>query len=208
MRVLACHTGLFFAAIATACLLPSIATAGEITGGNQVGVSTGVGFGADLHVQLPLGLDANAQGAYVPESYSQASAWMSIHLLGQSSFDLELLTGADFDWQQGVSLAGGTSGSTLNPGRLGYLVGVAYRLKGDRWWIRLSPSVSIIPRRALPPRPDQPLEGEIYQPPELIWLSRSIASGPPLLSMGYRPVPGFELGLQTTITPVRAGWMF
>ncbi len=118
-----------------------------------------------------------------------------------------VLAGVNLDWQPRRVPAMSDATSPLVPGRLGYLVGAFYLHDWGSWWLRVAPNVSLIPLDPIPPRPDQLDQGYTYRSPEAN-IGRFLLGGPPLVEIGYRLRPGLELGLRSSLTPLRASLTF
>jgi len=78
---------------------------------------------------------------------------------------------------------------TRRVGPLRFLVGASYHHLWGKASFRLSPTLSLVYSGII-----NPLE--------------TLVIGPPLLEVGYRFTPSFELSLRTSVTPISASWVF
>ena len=139
-------------------------------------------------------------------SYGQMSGWGEFSHAIRSNSNVGLLAGINFDWHRRASVGLGATDPSLYPGRWGYLIGAFYTHDWGTWWMRVAPSISLVPLDPLAPRPDQPDQGYVYRTD--INVSRSLVAGPPWLELGYRVLPGVELSLQSSLAPLKASVVF
>jgi hypothetical protein len=116
------------------------------------------------------------------------SAWGDFrHALSESG-SLGIHAGLNQSWVTAGSYPVGTP-VTPRLGPLRQLVGVSYHHRFGNASLRVSPTLILVDLTTV-----NPLE--------------SLVIGPPLLEVGYRFTPAFEMGLRTSVTPLRASWVF
>lgn len=148
---------------------------------------------------------------YVLDNYAQATWWGQYEHPLTSDMTIGGLAGLNFDWWGGriaPTQGGGVEPPTLNAGRMGYLIGAYFRQDWGRLWLKVAPSITLIPQDPLPPRPDQPGAGYQYRPPEVnLWRSL-LLGGPSWLEVGYRLSPNVELSLQANwLSFIKISWI-
>ncbi len=120
------------------------------------------------------------------------SHWLSVwgdfqHALSESA-SLGLHAGLNQSWGTLGSYPGGTP-VTPRLGPLRQLVGASYHHRFGNASLRVSPTLVLVEMTTV-----NPLE--------------SLVIGPPLLEASYRFTPSFEMGIRTSVTPLRASWVF
>lgn len=154
---------------------------------------------AETDFKLPFApLRFGGSAYYVLESNAQATIWGQYEHQLTPTVTIGGLAGVNYDWLRGATAAvvGAVEDKSLHPGRMGYLLGVSYRQDWERMWLRMTPSITLIPQDPLPPRPDQPEQGYQYRSPEVnLWRSL-LMGGPPWLEVGYKVTPNVSVSLQ------------
>lgn len=138
--------------------------------------------------------------------YGQMTGWGEFSHAFSSNSSARLLAGANLDWRRRASVGLGPPDTALYPGRWGYLIGAFYAQDWGSWWMRMAPSISLVPLDPIAPRPDQPDQGYVYQTD--VNVVRSLMAGPPWLEVGYRVMPGVEVSLQSSLAPLKASVVF
>jgi hypothetical protein len=142
--------------------------------------------GAAAEVRFPrmhLSLTGSAAAEFDSPSryYSLYSRWLPI---GGGSHSFGLLAGY-YNAYTSTRAGLGNSNSLL--------VGPVYQCEEGAWWFRLSPYIG------------WNLEGQAIAP--ALMLIGSIA-GPSFAEIGWRPWPHVELGLRTSLAPLRIGYVW
>ena len=165
-------------------------------------------LGGEAQLHLPgTPVSLAGQGAMLAGSYGQVTGWGEYRHALDSHTSIGLLAGVNLDWQPIRSPAASAATAWLAPGKIGTLIGAFYMHDRGSWWLRVAPSLSLIPMEPLPPRPDQLDQGYTYRAPD-VNLGRSLVGGPPWLEIGYRVSPGVGLSLRSSITPLSASLTF
>lgn len=156
---------------------------------------------------LPVRLGSSAY--YVLESYAQATGWVGLEVALSPTITLGGLAGLNMDWTRGATpaMVGAVENKALNAGRTGYLLGAYYHQEWNRFWLRLAPSLTLIPQDPIPPRPDQLEAGYAYRASEVnLWRSL-LLGGPTWLEIGYKVTPNFHVSLQSNwLSFLKASW--
>lgn len=157
---------------------------------------------------LPIRLGGSAY--YVLDNYAQATGWIGLEVPLGPSVTIGGFGGLNLDGNQLRVVAADPQAPTarpLIPGQVGYLLGAYYRQDWDRLWLKIAPSVSLIPLPPLAPRPDQPEAGYLYRFPEVnLWRSL-LLGGPPWLEVGYKVTPNLHVSLQANwLSFLKVSW--
>lgn len=135
---------------------------------------------------IPVGLSGQAMTMF------GQSHWLSVwgdlrHALSESA-SIGLHAGLNQSW---VTLGSYPAGTPVTPrlGPLRYLVGTSYHHQFGSASLRVNPTLVFVDFSTL-----NHLE--------------SLVIGPPLLEVGYRFTPSFEMGIRTSVTPLSASWVF
>ncbi|MNR86893.1 hypothetical protein D3C72_177500 [compost metagenome] len=177
-------------ALATALTLLTSGLAHAVPLEGWVSVMPAIPFqAAELKVsspQLPIGFTGQAmtmmgQGHWL-------SAWGEYRHLFSDSSSLGLHGGLNQSWIAVGSYAP-FAPVTRRVGPLRFLVGASYHHQWGNASLRLSPTLSLVYSGTI-----NPLE--------------TLVIGPPLLEVAYRFTSGFEMGIRTSVTPLRASWVF
>jgi hypothetical protein len=135
---------------------------------------------------MPIGFAGQAM-TMIGESH-WLSVWGDYRYMLTGTASIGLHAGLNQSW---IKLGSFAPGTPVAPrlGPLRYLVGASFHHRFGNMSLGVNPTLVLVDLTTV-----NPLE--------------SLVIGPPLLEVAYRLTPSFEMGLRTSVTPLRASWVF
>ena len=91
-------------------------------------------------------------------------------------------------------------------GPVEFAAGFMARYDARGWWLAVAPTVYLLPRPPLLPKPGT-TDAPLPQPPFLDAIT-TLAAGPPLLEVGWKPTSHLAVSLRMTLAPLAVSWTF